>query len=58
MAAKTEKGVFSYEERVKASHMSLETAMEWLRENADPYRSKIVFLHQHKEADKADDEEG
>lgn len=50
VAAKTEKGVFSYEERVKASHMSLETAMEWLRENADPYRSKIVFLHQHKEA--------
>lgn len=51
---KRNKGCFSYEERVKASHMSLEAAMDWLRENADPYRSKIVFLHQHKEADKTE----
>lgn len=47
IAEKMEAGVFSYESRVKESHMSMETAVEWLRENADPYKSKIVFLHGH-----------
>lgn len=46
-AAKAEAGEFAYESRVEASHMSLETAYEWLRDNADHYRSRIVFLHGH-----------
>lgn len=49
MAEKAETGAFSYEGRVLESHMSLETAVEWLRENADHYKSKIVFLHGHTE---------
>lgn len=44
---KAEEGTFSYEGRVMQTHMSLETAVEWLQENADPYKSRIVFLHQH-----------
>lgn len=48
-AAKAEAGDFSYEPRVEASHMSLETAVEWLRENCDHYRSRIIFLHGHTE---------
>lgn len=48
-AAKAEAGEFAYETRVEASHMSLETAYEWLRDNADHYRSRIVFLHGHTE---------
>lgn len=52
IAKKTEEGVFSYESRVKESHMSMEAAVEWLRENADPYKSKIVFLHGHVETEK------
>jgi hypothetical protein len=47
IAEKTEAGVFSYEGRVLQSHMSMEAAVEWLRDNADPYKSKIVFLHGH-----------
>ena len=46
---KSEAGAFSYEGRVLQSHMSVETAMDWLRDNADPYKSKIVFLHGHTE---------
>lgn len=46
-AAKAEAGEFAYESRVEASHMSLETAYEWLRDNADHYKSRIVFLHGH-----------
>lgn len=48
-AAKEAAGDFSYESRVEATHMSMETAVEWLRDNCDHYRSKIVFLHRHKE---------
>ena len=47
IAEKTESGAFMYEGRVLQSHMSMETAVEWLRENADPYKSRIVFLHGH-----------
>lgn len=47
MAQKAEAGMFSYEGRVLQSHMSMENAVEWLRDNADPYKSKIVFLHGH-----------
>lgn len=50
-AAKAEEGEFSYEPRVEATHMSLETAVEWLRDNCDHYKSRIVFLHGHKEKD-------
>ena len=46
-AAKAEAGEFAYESRVEATHMSQETAVEWLRDNCDHYRSKIVFLHGH-----------
>lgn len=55
IAEKTEAGVFSYEGRVIQSHMSMETAVEWLRENADPYKSRIVFLHGHTESPKPED---
>lgn len=48
-AAKAAAGDFSYESRVEASHMSLETAVEWLRDNCDHYKSRIVFLHGHTE---------
>lgn len=53
IAEKAEAGAFSYEGRVLQSHMSMETAVEWLRENADPYKSRIVFLHGHKEREEA-----
>ena len=46
-AAKAAAGEFIYESRVEASHMSVETAMAWLQKNADPYKSRIVFLHRH-----------
>lgn len=47
IAQKATKGEFAYEGRVMESHMSMETALQWLTENADPLRSKIVFLHGH-----------
>lgn len=53
IAEKTESGSFMYEGRVLQSHMSMETAVEWLRENADPYKSRIVFLHGHVEGKEA-----
>lgn len=58
IAEKAEAGVFSYEGRVMQSHMSMETAVEWLRENADPYKSRIVFLHGHIEEGKHDQAKG
>lgn len=58
IAEKTEAGVFSYEGRVLQSHMSMETAVEWLRENADPYKSRIVFLHGHTESKKEENTDG
>ena len=39
-------GGFVYEDKVAVSHMSFETVMAWLSENATPH-SKVVFLHQH-----------
>ena len=48
-AAKSQAGEFAYEGRVVQSHMSMERAMEWLDRNADPDRSRIVFLHGHVE---------
>ena len=54
IAEKTEAGEFSYEGRVLQSHMSMETAVEWLRENADPYKSRIVFLHGHTQKKKTE----
>ena len=53
IAEKTESGACMYEGRVLQSHMSMETAVEWLRENADPYKSRIVFLHGHIEEKEA-----
>lgn len=47
IARKEEAGEFAYESRVMETHMSLETAMEWLHDNADHTRSRIVFLHGH-----------
>lgn len=58
IAAKTEAGEFSYEGRVLQSHMSMETAVEWLRENANPYTSRIVFLHGHTEEKKEGETDG
>ena len=54
ISEKTESGVFMYEGRVVQAHMSRETAVEWLRENADPYKSRIVFLHGHSEEKEMD----
>lgn len=58
IAEKTEAGVFSYEGRVLQSHMSMEAAVEWLGENADPYKSRIVFLHGHTETRKEENTDG
>lgn len=55
IAAKTEAGAFSYEGRVLESHMSMERAVEWLQENADPVHSRIVFLHGHVEKEEVED---
>ena len=57
IADKTESGAFMYEGRVLQSHMSMETAVEWLSENADPYQSRIVFLHGHIEEKEAPDDD-
>lgn len=46
-ARKAEAGQFFHEDTVAVSHMSVQTAMSWLRKNADPEKSRIVFLHQH-----------
>lgn len=47
IAAKEAAGKFSHESRVLDTHMSQDTAVRWLNDNADPYRSRIIFLHQH-----------
>lgn len=57
IARKTELGQFCYESRVKESHMSLETVVEWLRANADPNKSEIVFLHGHVEREEATEDD-
>ena len=48
-ARKLAEGVFSYESRAAASHLSREQAEEWISREATPGVSKVVYLHQHKE---------
>lgn len=43
---KMQEGKFFYEDTVAAAHMSRETVMNWLGQNAGP-ESEVVFLHQH-----------
>ncbi len=45
---KLAEGGFVYEDTVAACHMSFETVMAWLSQNATPH-SKVVLLHQHVE---------
>lgn len=42
-------GEFVYEYRAAAGHLSKEKADAWLAENAVPGKSKVVYLHGHKE---------
>lgn len=46
---KLEAGEFVYEYRAAAGHLSREKADAWLAANATPGKSKVVFLHGHKE---------
>lgn len=46
---KTEAGEFVYEYRAAAGHLSKEKTEAWLAENATPGKSKVVYLHGHKE---------
>lgn len=48
-ARKLAAGEFSYEARAAAAHLSTEQAKAWLAQNAEMYRSKVIFLHQHQE---------
>ena len=43
---KLSEGRFIYEDTVAVCHMSFETVMAWLQQNATPH-SQVVFLHQH-----------
>lgn len=44
---KSESGVFAYETRVEATHLSEEQALRFLAENAGP-SSKYLLIHQHR----------
>lgn len=55
IAVKTAAGKFSHESRVMDTHMSQDTAVRWLNDNADPYKSRIIFLHQHHFEEGGDD---
>jgi len=46
-ARKLSAGEFSYESRAAASHLSTKQVREWLAQNAEIGRSKVVYLHQH-----------
>lgn len=46
---KLEAGEFVYEYRAAVGHLSREKADAWLAQNATPGKSKVVFLHGHKE---------
>lgn len=46
---KTETGVFLYEYRAAAGHLSREQADAWLAQNATPGKSQVIYLHQHHE---------
>lgn len=52
---KLETGEFVYEYRAAAGHMSREKADAWLAQNATVGKSKVLYMHQHKEAN---DEQG
>lgn len=47
-------GGFIYEDTVAACHMSFETVMAWLEQNATPH-SKVIFLHQHVDKEVSND---
>lgn len=44
---KLDGGQFSHETRAFACHMSNETVCAWLHANADPAKSRVIFLHRH-----------
>ena len=46
---KVEAGEFIYEYRAAAGHLSKEKADAWLEMNATPGKSKVIYLHEHKE---------
>ncbi len=48
-AQKLSEGRFSYESRAEQTHLSREQALRWLAENATPGKSRVIFLHEHKE---------
>ena len=50
---KTDAGEYVYEDRVKVTHLSRESADAWLCMNAGP-NSKVIYLHQHKEPKRKD----
>ncbi len=57
IADKLARGEFAYEVRAARNHLSQEQALEWLSRNISPEqwdRTKIVFLHQHKEKEEDD----
>lgn len=49
IAEKMAAGEFCYEARAKKTHMSQETALEWLSKNMGK-NSQYMFLHRHKDA--------
>lgn len=44
---KQERGGYIYEDRVRQTHMSKETADKWLAQNAVKWKSKVIYMHQH-----------
>ena len=53
---KLESGEFIYEYRAAVGHLSREKADAWLAENAIPGKSKVVYLHGHKDEELTDAE--
>lgn len=49
LADKEAAGVFAYERRAALTHLSREQADEWLAENADFGKSRVFYLHGHRE---------
>lgn len=52
MAAKLAAGEWAYERRAAESHLSREQADAWLAREADPARSRVIYLHMHVDNDK------
>lgn len=52
-ARKLSAGEFSYESRAATSHLSTKQVREWLADNAEIGRSKVVYLHQHIEREES-----